>query len=230
MESPMADPQEIELERYQDYARSLAGQIARRLPSHVERDDIDAAAMLGLVEARERFDATRGASFKTFAYHRIRGAIFDHLRDSTYLRPEDWKTLNQLEAIDEIAAGQAGNLSSTGFAELVSRAREAARQIAVTVVVSDLGPDEEESEGCDGVEERGPADIAAESEIHARLHAAIGDLPERERQVIRMRFFEHKSVTAIAKHLGIHKSNVTRCCQNAYAMLQQHMGPMQKAG
>jgi DNA-directed RNA polymerase specialized sigma subunit len=45
-----------------------------------------------------------------------------------------------------------------------------------------------------------------------------------------MRFFEHKSVTAIAKHLGIHKSNVTRCCQNAYAMLQQHMGPMQKAG
>jgi RNA polymerase sigma factor FliA len=65
----------------------LAGQavseLARRLPSHVNRDDLSSAAMLGLAQAARSWDPDRGASFERHAATRIRGALLDELRDST---------------------------------------------------------------------------------------------------------------------------------------------------
>ncbi|MCB9883149.1 MAG: sigma-70 family RNA polymerase sigma factor [Planctomycetes bacterium] len=226
----MADPNDKELEQYFDYARSLAGQIARRLPSHVDREDIEAAGLQGLVEAWRRFDPLHGAAFKTFAYHRVRGAVFDWLRSSTWMTAQDWKVLNQGEAIDEISEAQGGDLTSASFAELVGRAQDAARQIAVTVVLSEVQSDSEDGmPEVEGIETHGPDELAATTELHARVRDAIQGLPDDERDVIRMRFFEHKSVTEIGKLLGIHKSNVTRKCQKAYGLLEQELGALMRA-
>ncbi|MCA8972167.1 MAG: sigma-70 family RNA polymerase sigma factor [Planctomycetes bacterium] len=226
----MADPNDKELEQYFDYARSLAGQIARRLPSHVDREDIEAAGLQGLVEAWSRFDPLHGAAFKTFAYHRVRGAVFDWLRSSTWMTAQDWKALNQGEAIDEIAEAQGSDLNSASFAELVGRAQAAARQIAVTVVLSDVQSDAEDGmPELERIETHGPDEHAATTELHARVRDAIEGLPEEERDVIRMRFYEHKSVTEIGRLLGVHKSNITRKCQKAYGLLQQELGALMRA-
>src|SRR5262249_54862619 len=61
-------------------------EIQKRLPPSVDRDDLIGAAELGLVEAARNFDPTRGVLFKTFAYYRIRGAIYDALRRMGWLK------------------------------------------------------------------------------------------------------------------------------------------------
>ena len=66
-------------ETFRSYAHAIAAEVMRKFPT-VDRDDIRGSAELGLVEAANSFDPTRGVLFKTFAYYRIRGAIYDSLR------------------------------------------------------------------------------------------------------------------------------------------------------
>src|SRR5437660_736378 len=60
--------------------RHMLGRLKAKLPPRVDLDNLEAAGTLGLVEAANRFEPDRGVSFKTFAYTRIRGAIYDELR------------------------------------------------------------------------------------------------------------------------------------------------------
>ncbi|MCU1279227.1 MAG: polymerase, sigma 28 subunit, SigD/FliA/WhiG, partial [bacterium] len=71
--------------------RQIAASVARRLPSHVDRDELVSLGALGWVEARTRFDATRGVPFAGFAATRIRGAILDGLRAVDTLSRADRK-------------------------------------------------------------------------------------------------------------------------------------------
>ena len=68
--------------------RHILGRLAARLPRGTDLDNLEAAGVLGLVEAANRFDADRGIRFKTFAYTRIRGAILDELRRNSPLPQE----------------------------------------------------------------------------------------------------------------------------------------------
>ena len=65
-------------------AHQAVGELARRLPSHVNRDDLCSAAMLGLAQAARSWDPERGAGFERHAAIRIRGALLDELRDSDW--------------------------------------------------------------------------------------------------------------------------------------------------
>lgn len=75
------------IESHRSYARALAAQILRPLPGRVDRGEIAAAAEFGLVEAAAAFDSRRGVQFKTFAYYRIRGAVYDCLRKMSWIAP-----------------------------------------------------------------------------------------------------------------------------------------------
>ncbi|HXU69495.1 MAG TPA: sigma-70 family RNA polymerase sigma factor [Polyangia bacterium] len=71
--------------------RRIAAALGRRLPAHIERDELVALGALGWVEARARFDAARGVPFAGFAAMRIRGAILDGLRATDTLSRDDRK-------------------------------------------------------------------------------------------------------------------------------------------
>src|SRR5215831_13604038 len=68
------------IERYRSYAHALAAHFIGRVPAQVEKDDVLGYAELGLVEAATTFNPGAGVHFKTFAYYRVRGAIYDGLR------------------------------------------------------------------------------------------------------------------------------------------------------
>ena len=76
------DPRDVSL------VRDLLGRLAARFPRGIDLDNLEAAGVLGLVEAANRFEVERGIAFKTFAYTRIRGAIYDELRRNCPL-PQD---------------------------------------------------------------------------------------------------------------------------------------------
>src|ERR1700733_12128212 len=75
-ESEIARLTEVNL----SYAHAIAAEVSRKLPPLLERKDVQGWAALGLVEAANSFDPNRGVQFKTFAYYRIKGAIYDGLR------------------------------------------------------------------------------------------------------------------------------------------------------
>ncbi len=68
------------IEQHRSYVRALAIDIAKTLPRHIDLEELVAYGNLGLIEAAERYDPRYRASFKTFAWYRIRGAIFDAVR------------------------------------------------------------------------------------------------------------------------------------------------------
>jgi RNA polymerase sigma factor (sigma-70 family) len=105
----MTPDQEALVLEHDDLAGKTAGAYLRRLPRHIQRDDIVQAARLGLVEAALRWNPARGISFGGFAYRRIRGAIQDELRRqasvSTHTVVKDGKARNRQQAkIDQLSA------------------------------------------------------------------------------------------------------------------------------
>ena len=75
------------VETFRSYSHAIAAEVLRKFPS-LEKDELRGAAELGLVEAANSFDPSRGVLFKTFAYYRIRGAIYDSLRKMGWFAKE----------------------------------------------------------------------------------------------------------------------------------------------
>lgn len=81
----------------------------KRTPSHIERDDIEGAAYVGLMEAAEKFDPSRGSKFTTFAGHRIQGAILDHLRSLDWVPRQTRQRSNEAVRAYRAAEQAAGD-------------------------------------------------------------------------------------------------------------------------
>src|SRR5437867_6469457 len=89
------------------FVRSIAAKIKEQLPKEIEFDDLVAYGMQGLLEAAERYDGRHGTSFTTFAYYRVRGAMFDGLRGMGWLPRSEYARMR----FEERAASYLQNLA-----------------------------------------------------------------------------------------------------------------------
>src|SRR3954466_9273899 len=89
------------------FVRSIAGKIKEQLPREIEFDDLYNYGMQGLLEAAERHDRKHGEGFQTFAYYRVRGAMFDGLRAMGWLPRHEYQRIR----FEEKAAAYLSNLS-----------------------------------------------------------------------------------------------------------------------
>jgi len=89
------------VERHLDLAQRAAKMIYPRVKAHVEFDELVALANAGLAEAAHRYQPDRGASFNTFAWYRVQGAVIDGLRKMTTLPRREWAKLVALRAASE---------------------------------------------------------------------------------------------------------------------------------
>src|SRR3981081_292827 len=95
------------IESHLSYANAIAAEILKTLPSHVEKADLQAAAELGLTEAANSYDHRPGVQFKTFAYYRIRGAVYDAIRKATWFSRGQHQELAAQAAANEYMADEA---------------------------------------------------------------------------------------------------------------------------
>ena len=95
------------VEQYTPYVRSIAGKVRKKLPPDIEFDDLVEYGMIGLLEAAQRFDPEAGANFMTFAYYRIRGAVYDGLRSMGWMSRTEYAKARFEERANEYLAAVA---------------------------------------------------------------------------------------------------------------------------
>src|SRR5215831_7701936 len=102
---------------YRSYAHAIASEILSKLPPHIEKNDIFGAAELGLVEAARAFDPSRGVLFKTFAFYRIRGAVYDCLRKMAWFSKAQYQQYRFERAANEYLSDYSSTAVPQGTAE-----------------------------------------------------------------------------------------------------------------
>ncbi len=211
---------------YSPLVKFIAGRMASGLPSHVDEGDLVSYGLLGLIGAIERFDLEREIKFETFAVARIKGAIIDELRSL------DWVPRSVRARAREVERAHAALEAEYGRAptdeemadklELsVEEFRDALLQIANSSVLAldDLWTfaDPDGSGGQISVLDtiQDPSALDPESEAHTaelkdRLADAIESLPERERLVIALYYYENLTLREIGEVLGVTESRVSQ--------------------
>ncbi|MEP6653590.1 MAG: FliA/WhiG family RNA polymerase sigma factor [Myxococcales bacterium] len=212
---------------------ALVGKVARRLlrklPAHVELDDLVAMGMLGLLEAADRFDPSRGEKFEAFAEFRIRGAMLDGLRSrdslsrdmrrvSTELKRASAELVNQLRREpneSEVAAHLGISLEQV-------QARRAKLSGWSVVGFDDAGPAFLEQTADQSVDD--PCQAAQRREFFGQMVDHIERLPEKMQQVLALYYCEDLNLKEIGHVLGVTESRVCQLHGEATKRLRASLG------
>jgi len=216
----MTNPNRL-IETYRSYSHAISAEILKKLPSSVDRDDVIGAAELGLVEAAQNFDPSRGVLFKTFAYYRIRGAIYDALRKMGWFKG-DAKLRSEAGANEYLK-----DYTEAGAGEPAAPAEAAQelQQLTSAVLTSYmLSLDASNSEIADS-KSTSAEDAVIERQAHGHLKEALAQLPENNRRLIEAYYFEDATLEEIGARLGLSKSWVCRLHAKSLDMLRARMSP-----
>lgn len=206
-----------------------------RIPNTLERDDLYHEGVFGLMYAARTFDHTKGATFKTYAFVSIRGAILDEIRrqdpvprsrrdrlrliDRVEAELED--TLGRCPTVEEIAHAaelkpeqvEEAMLKRNGHGTISldegSRSDEGGSTRLIDLLARNSGPD--------------PSEESERRELIQRLKGGILALPPRERHVIVLYFAEGLRLREIGELLGITESRVSQIRRRALVRLEEHL-------
>ncbi len=218
------------IDQYMPYATSIANRVCQTLSSVVDSEEVLCNARLGLLEASKRFDVSQEVDFKTFAYYRIKGAIYDGLRRSGWLPRTLYSKIKFEEAANEYLQqrslhnpeadkerSETYNLNQADEADKKSKsAEDTVSSLASIYIVSIDGSEdlEIEDESNDCVEKR-----AEFMQVRQHMRDAIGGLPEKEKQLVMMYYFQNKTMEDIGQRLGLSTSWTSRLHARALALL-----------
>ena len=222
---------------YSPLVKYVAGRMSSGLPAHVEEADLISYGLGGLISAIERFDTSREIKFETYAITRIRGAIIDELRNldwvprSVRARAREIERANmKLEArlqrapTDEEMAGeldmsiaefqesllQISNSTIVALDELWNVADATGDQVSLLDTLADRdAPD--------------PQQLVDESELRDRIADAIAALPEREKLVVALYYYENLTLREIGEVLGVTESRISQLHTKAVLRLRSKL-------
>jgi RNA polymerase sigma factor FliA len=206
------DPRQL-IEQCQGMVRSLAFAIHRKLPPQIDLDDLIAYGQVGLAEAAKEFDPDRGNQFSTYAYHRIRGAIYDGISKMTWFGRAGQQHARYEQRANEVlqAEAEAGAKSASATAEDEARwFRDLSRTLAVVYFASSGTGGQERREIALVDPASLPPQTVIDEEIVLQLHAQIDALPSEESKFIRAMYFEGQTMQQAGAQLGISKSWASR--------------------
>ncbi len=225
---------------YSPMVKFIAGRMASGLPRHVEEADLISYGLLGLIGAIERFDLEREIKFETFAVARVKGAIIDELRSLDWVprsvrsrAREVEKAHAALEA--KLQRGPTDEEMADKLAISVEDFQGMLLEIANSSVLAldDLWTFADPEGGSqvsilDTIQD--PSGVDPESEAHAselkdRLADAIEHLPERERLVIALYYYENLTLREIGEVLGVTESRVSQLHTKAVIGLRSRFHP-----
>lgn len=215
-------------EHYLPLVKMVAGRLAISLPAHVDRDDLLSSGFFGLLDAIDRYDMERKNKFETYAGVRIRGAMLD------YLRSKDWlpvairqkirryeQTVYELEnrlgrpANDEELAEELG-VSAKELQNLESQI-----SAATVIPLDDYLRIDTPASG-----EEGPTERLEKAELRDTLATAINRLPEKEKKVVALYYYEEMTLKEISLILQLSEARISQLHTKAVFRLRGYLARM----
>jgi RNA polymerase sigma factor FliA len=223
---------------YAPLVKYVAGRLGSGLPAHVDEGDLVSYGLLGLINAIERFDPGRDIKFETYAVSRIKGSIIDELRAMDWV-PRSVRTrareieraIGALEArlarapTDEEIAAKVGISQDELEESLVEIGRSSIAALDELWAPSSGGGDQIAL--IDSLEDESvpdPQASLAEGEMKERLAEAIARLPEREKLVVTLYYYEELTLREIGEVLGVTESRISQLHTKAILRLKARFG------
>ena len=212
--------------------KHIAGKLVCYAARDVEFDDLISAGTLGLVKAARSYDPSKEASFKTYAYIRVRGAIIDEMRSKTFLPAQVHHEINRIEEVYRQLASEKGyspsedelaeeaGISLEKLYEMMEKAR---KKKCLSISASEEADDQTEKHVpvSDTPE---PAEIVEKQELIEELANAILTLPQRSRQILVLYYQRDLTMKEIAKVFDMTESRVSQLHAAALFKLTMKMG------
>jgi RNA polymerase sigma factor for flagellar operon FliA len=203
----------------------LVRELAGRLPSHVNRDDLSSAGLAALVTAARAYDPSREVPFARFAALRIRGALLDELRDLDWASRAVRHRARRIDgARQQLTALLGRNPTAAELAEALGVAVEeidtVEDDVHRAVVLSLQGFAAGTAENMVTERTAGPEDLLLQREQIGYLYNAIEALPERLRLVVTRYFLEERPMSEIAEELSVTESRISQLRAEALSLLR----------
>lgn len=224
-------PQAHELvEQYGPLVRRIAHHLLARLPSTVNVEDLIQSGMIGLLEAGANYDASRGASFETFAGIRIRGAMIDEVRRGDWSPRSVHRNARRVaESMRTVELRSGGDASDAAVARELGVGIEEYHAMLQDTLGSRLFSldelmDEEHGEQASfGSAAYNPAMLAARERMAQAIAAEIARLPERERLVLSLYYDDELNLKEIGLVLEVSESRVSQILSQATKRLRARL-------
>lgn len=204
------------------YVRHVLGRIAAHFPQHVDRENLESAGVLGLVEAAGKFDASRGVEFKRYAYPRIRGAILDELRRNC---PIPQHMLERISLVKQVREQLEPPVTPELLAQETGLTVEDVEDSLQAMRLSRFELWDDFTVGHHGLKSMldGAAARVEQSEAIEHMADAIESLPERERTVITLYYMEDLRLKEIGEVLHLSESRVSRILTKARFRAKEYL-------
>ncbi len=229
-------------EKYAPLVKYVAGKVAIGMPQNVEFDDLVSYGSFGLLDAIEKFDPDRDIKFKTYAMTRIRGAIFDELRSIDWIPRSIRQKARQVEETIAMLENKLGHtVEDEDIAKelgiSVDELQSLLTKISGTSIVSlndiwYLGDDNDEVSFMETLES--PANLNPDSliereEIKSVIVEAIRHLPDKEKKVIVLYYYEDLTLKEIGEVLEVTESRISQLHTKAIMRLRGKLMRMKNA-
>lgn len=218
--------------KYAPLVKNVVGRMASKLPIDVsDREDLINVGIIGLMSALEKFDKTRNVQFETYARFRIRGAVLDELRARDWVPRSTRSKDNRLEeafsrlqkdlgrAASEEEVAEYLGISLEEYFKLLDESR------CVSLISSEDLPHDYvdhhgQAEVMEKIEAGNPLDLLARQELKAKLKEAIDDLPDKEKLVLSLYYYEELTMKEIGKVMELTESRVCQIHSQATLRLR----------
>ncbi len=227
--------------QYAPLVKYVAGKVAVGMPANVEFDDLVGYGVFGLFDAIEKFDPDKHVKFKTYAVTRIRGAIFDELRSIDWVpRSVRQKAREVEDAMHKLEVSLGRPASDEELAAELAMSRrdfeKLMQKIAGTSILSlnDVwyqGEDTDKVSIADSIESPkslNPDTIIEKDEIRRVIVQAIGELPEKEKKVLVLYYYEDLTLKEIGQVLEVTESRVSQLHTKAIMRLRTKLTNVKK--
>lgn len=231
------------IKKYAPLVKYVAGKIAVGMPTHnVDFDDLVSYGSIGLIDACERYDPDRDIKFKTYAVTRIRGAIYDELRSLDWVPRSMRKKAKEIERATQILETHFGReAKKEEIAKEVgmdmSEYQRTIKKLSESSIVSlndvwYLGDDSDEISVADTLESPeslNPDIIAEKDEIRKTIVETLQTLPEKEKKVLILYYYEDLTLKEIGAVLHVTESRVSQLHTKAIQALRYKLNEIKKS-
>ncbi len=221
---------------YAPLVKYVAGRLGSGLPAHVDEGDLVSYGLLGLIGAIERYDPARDIKFETYAISRIKGAIIDELRALDWVprsvrsrAREIERAIAELEAKLGTAPDDAQIAAKIGISvdELEESLTDISRSsIAALDELWSVSGEGDQVSLMDTIEDTQgvrPQEALDETEMREALAEAISRLPEREKLVVTLYYYEELTLREIGEVLGVTESRISQLHTKAVLRLKSRL-------